>query len=172
MNVIRSMLALAGLGLLVSCADNSSETTAAANPATEASVQSTVEAAMLLPDQNPFFSPSGLDLHYPRFDLIRNEHYRPAFIRGMEQQLEEIAEITSQTAAPRFANTIVPLELSGQLLSRVATVFFALGSADTNADIQTLEVELSPLLSAHSDAILLDGELFARLDVLDRLQIA
>jgi peptidyl-dipeptidase Dcp len=116
----------------------------------------------MMEDNNPFYAVSELDLQYPRFDLIRNEHFRPAFLRGMAQQQEEIGEITRQTAAPTFANTIVPLEISGQLLKRVATVFFSLGSADTNDVIQDLEAEISPMLSAHADSILLNDELFAR----------
>src|SRR5690606_37576338 len=96
-------------------------------------------------------------------DLIRDEHYLPAFERGMAEQLAEIAAITAQQAAPTFDNTLLPLERSGRLLNRVATVFFALSSAHTNDAIQALEVELSPRLSAHSDSILLDEALFARI---------
>jgi peptidyl-dipeptidase Dcp len=112
---------------------------------------------------NPFFAPSTLDLQFPRFDLIRNEHYLPAFERGMSEQLAEIAEITTQSAPPSFANTLVPLELSGLLLNRVSTVFFSLSSAHTNDAILALEVQLSPRLSEHSDAILLNDALFARI---------
>ncbi len=163
MNVTRSLLALAGFVLLVSCSDSNDTPNAAANPDTLASISSSVESATPEIAQNPFFSPSSLDLQYPRFDLIRNEHYMPAFTRGMQQQLAEIDEITRQTALPSFANTFIPLELSGQLLNRVATVFFALGSANTNDEIQALEVQLSPLLSAHNDEILLNAKLFARI---------
>ncbi|MES2623806.1 MAG: M3 family metallopeptidase [Pseudomonadota bacterium] len=116
--------------------------------------------------ENPFFSVSSLDLQFPRFDLIRNEHYMPAFERGMTEQLAEIDTIAKQTEAPTFTNTMLPLERSGQLLNRVSTVFFALSSAHTNDEMQAIEVEISPKLSEHSDAILLNGALFARVEAL------
>ena len=100
-------------------------------------------------DANPFFSESPLYLNYPQFDLIQNSHYLPAFERGMTEQLAEIGAIAGQDAAPTFDNTIVPLELSGQLLDRVANVFYALSSAHTNDDIRALEQELAPRLAAH-----------------------
>lgn len=111
---------------------------------------------------NPFFAVSPLPLQYPPFDRIREEHYVPAFERGMSEQLAEIDAIVSQTAEPSFANTVVPLEVSGQLLNRVSTVFFSMSSAHTNEAIQAIETDISPRLSAHYDAILLNPGLFAR----------
>lgn len=149
-------LALAVAVALAACSD-SSDTPAADNSAAAAPADT---ASM--PIENPFFTASELPLHYPRFDLIRDEHYLPAFEKGMQDQLTEIADITGQSAEPNFANTIVPLELSGQLLSRVATVFFSMSSANTNDQIQVIETEISPKLSAHSDSILLNAALFTR----------
>ncbi|MEY4642517.1 MAG: hypothetical protein RLZZ227_2511 [Pseudomonadota bacterium] len=154
----RAVLALAGLALLASCSDNSAETsTSTAAPA---------DTAAMPAIDNPFFVPSTLPLQYPPFDQVRDEHYLPAFERGMEEQLAEIAALTAQSAAPTFDNTLIPLEQSGRTLSRVSNVFFALSSANTNEAIQALEVELSPRLSAHSDAILLNEALFARIKTL------
>jgi peptidyl-dipeptidase Dcp len=153
------------LGLFSACSNDAPEEQAVVDVAPEDAAVGVVE--------NPFFAPSDLEFRFPRFDLIRNEHYLPAFERGMQEQLVEIADITSQTAEPTFANTLVPLEVSGQLLNRVLTVFFALSSAHTNDAIQELEVEISPRLSAHRDSILLDEKLFARVkavyDVRDTL---
>jgi peptidyl-dipeptidase Dcp len=148
----RLVFAASALSLLAACSDSSTDE------------QATAEAGAPIPmnTENPFFTVSELDLQFPRFDLIRDEHYLPAFERGMLEQLAEIDEITSQTAAPSFGNTLVPLEYSGQLLNRVNTVFFALSSAHTNDAIQEIEVEMSPRLSAHSDSILLNEKLFAR----------
>lgn len=112
--------------------------------------------------ENPFFTVSTLDLQFPRFDLITTEHYLPAFERGMSDQLAEIDLITGQTELPTFANTMLALEQSGQLLNRVSSVFFSMSSAHTNEAIQAIEVEMSPRFSAHSDAILLNAALFAR----------
>ncbi|HYD85049.1 MAG TPA: M3 family metallopeptidase, partial [Opitutus sp.] len=161
----RVWLALTGATLLAACSDEP-----ATNPAVTDNADPAAEtAAVPVATENPFFEPSSLPLQYPPFDRIRDEHYLPAFERGMEEQLAEIAAITAQTEAPTFDNTILPLERSGRLLTRVANVFFALSSAHTNDAIQKLEVELSPRLSAHSDAILLDEALYARIsDLYDR----
>ncbi len=115
---------------------------------------------------NPFFQESPLYLNYPPFDRIENSHYMPAFERGMEEQLAELNDIINQAGAPTFENTIIPLELSGQLLSRVATVFFSMSGAHTNEGIRELEQELAPQLAAHSDKILLNPVLFERISVL------
>lgn len=115
---------------------------------------------------NPFLSESPLYLNYPQFDLITEAHYPPAFRQGMTEQLAEIDAITGQSAQPSFENTIVALELSGQLLDRVSRVFFSMAGAHTNDDIRALQQELAPELAAHQDAILLNRALFARIDTL------
>ena len=115
---------------------------------------------------NPFYAPSELYLNYPPFDQVENSHYGPAFERGMAEHLAEVESIANNSAAPTFENTVVALELSGELLDRVSRVFFALSSAHTNDQIRALEQQLAPQLSAHQDAILLNRELFARIDTL------
>lgn len=111
---------------------------------------------------NPLLQESPLYLNYPQFDQITEDHYLPAFHQGMAEQLAEIDAIASQAAAPDFENTIVALELSGQLLDRVARVFFSMASAHTNDEIRALQQELAPELAAHEDSILLNQDLFAR----------
>ncbi|MEO7017422.1 MAG: M3 family metallopeptidase [Leifsonia sp.] len=112
---------------------------------------------------NPFFQPSTLPYQLPPFDDVRDEHYRPAFERGFEEQLAEIAAITASTEAPTFENTIIPLETSGQILQRVAEVFFNKSSSDSSDFTTALEEEIAPLLAAHEDAIRLDPALYARI---------
>ncbi|HHX81537.1 MAG TPA: M3 family metallopeptidase, partial [Pseudomonadaceae bacterium] len=154
-------LSIAAGSLLVACSEPAvQQDPASAEPASPVALENNDDR--MNTTDNPFLSVSSLDLQYPRFDLIRDEHYLPAFERGMAEQLAEIEEITSQTAAPTFANTLVPLELSGQLLNRVSSVFFSLGSAHTNDAIQALEVELTPRLTAHRDSVLMNAALFAR----------
>lgn len=123
-----------------------------------------VETDAITVARNPFFAESPLYMNYPQFDLIQNEHFMPAFERGMAENLEEVEAIASQAAEPSFENTIMELELTGELLDRVATVFFAMASAHTNDEIQELDRQLAPQLAAHQDAILLNRDLFARVD--------
>ncbi len=115
---------------------------------------------------NPFFEPSTLEYELPPFAVIREEHYLPAFERGMADQLAEIAAITSDPQAPTFDNTVVALERSGALLRRVSAVFFNQSSAHTDDTVDAVDAEISPRLAAHQDAIGLDAELFARIGTL------
>ncbi len=112
---------------------------------------------------NPLLSESPLSLGFPPFDRIEPEHFGPAFERGMHEQRDEIDRVTAVTDAPTFENVFVPLERSGRLLQRVKLVFFNLVGAHTNDALEHLRTGLSPKLSAHSDAILLDERLFSRI---------
>ena len=112
---------------------------------------------------NPFSHRSNLPYELPPFDSIRDEHYLPAFYAGCEEQLAEVNSIL-ESGAPTFENTIVALEKSGRMLFRVLSVFYNKSSADTNDAIDKIEEELAPKLSAHSDAINLNAELFGRIE--------
>ena len=115
---------------------------------------------------NPFFEASPLPFGMPPFASILDEHYRPAFEKGMADQLAEIRSITMRRDMPTFEGTMIPLEKSGQLLERVATVFFNKTSADGNDVTSALEEELAPHLAAHADAIRLDAQLYWRITTL------
>jgi peptidyl-dipeptidase Dcp len=117
-------------------------------------------------EANPFYARSPLPYQYPAFDKIRDADYMPAFEEGMKQQLAEMDAIANDKAAPTFENTIVAMEKSGQLLGRVATVFFNMSASNKNDAIDKIETEVSPKLSAHSDAINLNSKLFARINTL------
>jgi peptidyl-dipeptidase Dcp len=112
---------------------------------------------------NPFFEPSALPYGLPPFADIADEHYRPAFEAGLTEHLAEIQAITGSTEPATFENTIEALERAGQILDRVATVFFNKSSADSTDFTNALEEEMAPLLAAHSDAIRLDAQLYARI---------
>jgi len=105
-------------------------------------------------------------MHYPQFDKIENADYVPAFDLGMEQQLAEIDAIANQTEAPTLDNTLIPMERSGQLLNRATTVFFAMTSANTNDELESIRSEMAPKFSAHRDKILLNSKLFDRVRAL------
>ncbi|SHM95090.1 peptidyl-dipeptidase Dcp Metallo peptidase. MEROPS family M03A [Duganella sacchari] len=111
---------------------------------------------------NPLATASTLPFHYPAFDKIKDEHFLPAFNEGMRVQLKEIDAIANSKAAPSFDNTIVAMEKSGQLLTRVQTVFYNLQGANTNDKLDAIDSEMSPKLAAHSDAIYLNPKLWAR----------
>ena len=120
---------------------------------------------------NPFASPSSLPYQAPRFDLIKDSHYQPAFEAGMKQQIAEIDAIADNRAAPSFDNTIVALERSGRMLDRVNNTFFSVVQANTNPALDKVQTMMAPKLAAHMDAIFLNPGLFARVKALyDRRQ--
>ena len=104
----------------------------------------------------------------PPFADIAPEHFSPAFEVALAKHREEIDRIGTSEAKPTFANTIVAMEKSGRMLDRVASVFFNLASADTNAELQAIQRDLAPKLAAHQSSILLNSKLFARIDDLYR----
>ena len=112
--------------------------------------------------QNPFLIKSNLEYELPPFAEISEEDYLPAFYAGMDEQLAEVEKITDQ-AEVTFENTLVALEASGRILSRVAAVFYNKSSSDTNEAIDKIEAEIAPKLAAHSDKIKLNQRLFARI---------
>ncbi|MFI6739690.1 M3 family metallopeptidase [Nonomuraea sp. NPDC050451] len=112
---------------------------------------------------NPFFTSSDLPYELPPFADIREEHYLPAFERGMAEQLAEVDAIASSTEAPTFDNTIAALERSGRILDRTATVFFSIAASNTTDGVMEIEKEISPQLTRHGDAIRLNRALWARI---------
>jgi peptidyl-dipeptidase Dcp len=175
MNTRTTLAVAVALGLtLTACSQGDGD-----NGATEAE---TAEAAPVAPAamsepaaSNPFFVESPLYLKHPQFDLIDDEHYLPAFERGMEEHLTEIEAIANDPEPATFENTLVAMERSGQLLDRVSRVFYAMASAHTNDTIEEVRSEMAPRLAAHGDAILLNDALFARVkaihDARDNLEL-
>jgi len=143
---------------LVACkpASDSSKVTAEPNGIDQADTVSET-------DSNPFYQASTLPLQFPPFNEINGDHFAPAFAKGMAEQLREIDQIASNPDTPTLENTLEAMERSGQILSRVARVFYALASANTNDDIEVVRTDIAPKMSAHSDAILLNSDLFARI---------
>jgi peptidyl-dipeptidase Dcp len=147
------------LAILVSACSQSDMTTTAPAPSAAS-------------NDNPLFVESTLPYKLPPLDLIKPEHFKPAIEAGMAEQRREVEAITKDTAAPTFANTIVPLEKSGQLLSRTLGVFSSLTASNTNPQLEEIQTEMSPKLSAHSDWIFLNPELFARVSSLHEKRAA
>lgn len=115
---------------------------------------------------NPLMSESSLAFFYPPFDKIKDEHFQPAIEAGMAEHLKEIEKIASAPGKATFENTIEAMERSGRLLLRANRVFNNLNGANTNPTMQKIDKELSPKLSAHQDAIRLNGPLFKRIETL------
>jgi hypothetical protein len=96
---------------------------------------------------NPFFTEFSTPYSVPPFDRMKAEHYKPAFLKGMELHAEEIEVITNNPDKPTFENTVVAMDESGSLLNRVAGVFYAMTSAMSDTVLQAIESELSPLMT-------------------------
>ena len=112
---------------------------------------------------NPFYGKYDTPFNIPPFGKIRPEHYIPAMEKGMEEQNKEIEAIVNNPEEPTWDNTMKALDASGELLRKVLSVYFNQISANTNDDLQKIQTEMSPKLSAHFDEISLNPELFERI---------
>lgn len=115
---------------------------------------------------NPLLENSPLPFGFPQFDKIKNEHFAPAFEIAMKEHSDEIAAITNNDAEPTFENTVVALDDSGDKLTRIASIFSNLNSCNTNDELQKLDLEISPKLTAHKDAMFLNEKLFKRIQAI------
>lgn len=107
---------------------------------------------------NPFFT----SYEYIPFDKITEDDYEPAIMEGIKQEDEEIERITNNYEAPTFDNTIAALDFTGRLLDKVTSVFFNMLEAETNDKLDALAEKFSPVLSEHSNNIILNKRLFER----------
>ena len=111
---------------------------------------------------NPFLGKYTTPYGIPPFEQIKVEHYKPAFVKGMEEHKKEIDAIVNNKKTATFENTIAALDRSGELLNKVASVFYGQNSACTSDKMQAVSREISPLLSQHSDDITMNAALFKR----------
>ena len=148
------MLALALTLFTAACSKPESD-----SAAKDESAAATTGTESMTTGSNPFFSESDHYLKYPAFDRIGTEHYAPAFEKGMADHMAEIEAIANLEDAPTFDNTLVAMERSGQMLDRVTSVFSAMTSAHTNDDLNSIDSDMAPKLSAHSDQIFLNEKL-------------
>ena len=139
--------------LLTACSEP--QTTANNNTQTE---QATT-AAEVQP-ANPLFVKSALQYETPDFNAIKDEHFLPAFNKGMTEQMAEVQAIINNPAKPDFTNTIVALEKSGELLTRTRSIFYNLAGSDSNPTRREIQKELAPKMAAHNDNIFLNKALF------------
>lgn len=111
---------------------------------------------------NPFFSEYTTPFQVPPFDEIKDEHYLPAFEKGISMHKEEIDEIIHNPEEPDFENTIAALDRSGEQLAKVRYVFNCNKESNTNEQLQAIAQKVAPLESSHFDDINLNPYLFAR----------
>ena len=115
---------------------------------------------------NPFYAASTLPFQAPPFDKIKDSDYQPAIEAGMARQLEEVEKIAENPAAPTFENTLVALEKTGQLFTRVMLVFNGVTGANLSPELQKVQDIEAPKLAAHQDAIYLNSKLFQRISTI------
>lgn len=113
--------------------------------------------------QNPLLVDFSTKFETPPFDKIELSHYLPAVKEGIKLAKAEIEAIKTNSDKADFNNTFVALERSGGRLNRMSEIFFNLNSAETSDEMQHLAQEISPLLTAFSNDILLDEVLFERI---------
>jgi peptidyl-dipeptidase Dcp len=145
---------------LTACSDN---TAPQQNDTTQTQTQQDAAPVADVTSTNPLFAKSMLQYEAPNFTEIKDEHFLPAFEEGMKQHMTEVQAIASNPEPATFENTLVALEKSGELLTRVSRVFYNLAGSDSNPERRKIQSELAPKMAAHSDNINLNPQLFARI---------
>ncbi len=112
---------------------------------------------------NPFLEAWDTPFGVPPFGVIENAHYMPAFKKGILDQRADIEAIVDNADAPTFDNTIVALEASGELLTKVDRTFGNITNTELDDELRALEVEVNPMLTRENDAILMNPDLWARI---------
>ncbi|MBH0063508.1 M3 family metallopeptidase [Pseudoalteromonas sp. NZS71] len=115
---------------------------------------------------NVLFKPSPLQYMAPEFDKFGTKDYEAAFDAGIAQHTAQVQAIANNPAPATFENTLVKMELSGELLNRVSAAFYNLSGLISDAEYQRIDEKMAPVLSAHSDDIYLNGELFKRVQTI------
>jgi len=112
---------------------------------------------------NPFMKEWNTPYGVPPFEEIKTTDYLPAIQEGMRQQMENIQAICDCKEEPTFANTIIPYEYSGELLTKVSSVFMNLAECMNSKEMEKLSDTIFPLLTRHGDDIMLNAKLFERI---------
>jgi len=112
---------------------------------------------------NPFMKEWNTPYGVPPFEEIKTTDYLPAIQEGMRQQMENIQAICNSKEEPTFANTIIPYEYSGELLTKVSSVFMNLAECMNSPEMEKLSDTIFPLLTRHGDDIMLNAKLFERI---------
>lgn len=119
---------------------------------------------------NPLLQPFNTSYTAAPFSSIKNEHFKPAILFGIQEAKKEVNAIVEQKAVPTFENTIEALEFTGMQLKRITSIFFNLNSAETNDEIQQIAQEVSPLLSEFANDIRLNEGLYTKVKLVYELK--
>lgn len=111
---------------------------------------------------NPLLQPSGLRNHAPRFDIIEEQHYRPAIDTAIAEARANIDKIINSKETPNFDNTIVAMETASELLGHVSSIFYNQLSCNGNDEMQKIAEEIGPVQANFSSDIILNEKLFAK----------
>ncbi len=115
-------------------------------------------------NMNPILAEYTTPFGVPPFDLIKAEHYIPAFKEGIEQQISEVDAIVNNPEPASFKNTIAAYDNSGEFLRKAENVFYRVRGADTNDELEAIAEELVPITSAHRSNIMLNKDLFEKIN--------
>lgn len=115
---------------------------------------------------NPLLRAWQTPFETPPFAEIAPEHFLPAFEQAFADHAAEIAAIEHDPATPDFANTIIALERSGKLLSKVSAVFYDLVSAHSSPALLEIDKEVSLRMARHWNPIMMNAVLFGRIAML------
>ncbi|MBQ4833114.1 M3 family metallopeptidase [Pseudoalteromonas sp. MMG010] len=132
---------------------------------TKNTVTESAEQVQAMTD-NVLFKPSPLQYMAPEFDKFGTKDYEAVFDAGIAQHTTQIAAIANNPMPATFENTLVKMELSGELLDRVSTAFYNLSGLISDDEYQRISKKMAPVLSAHSDDIYLNGKLFSRVETI------
>ena len=127
---------------------------------------SIIMATVSCTNKNPFLSEWDTPYGIPDFGQIEEKHYIPAIEEGIRQQEAEIQAIIDNPDAPTFANVVEAYEKSGAVLGRVSSVLFNVSESDATESLQAIVEQALPLISVHSDNIMMNPDFFAKVDVL------
>lgn len=125
-----------------------------------------VEITQASVESNPLFGDWSTPYDAPPFETFEESHFEPAFEHAMALHRAEIDAIANNPAPASFENTIAAMERAGADLARVGRIFFAYTGSATNDEFRAIQSTMSPRLAAHSSAISLNSDLFARIESL------
>jgi len=123
--------------------------------------------AQTIDNNNPFFKEYSTPFQTPPFDLIKIEHYLPAFEEGIKIKRIEIDAIINNPEKSTFKNTIEAIEKSGEMLTKVSRVFFNISGSNGNDETQKIAEKITPELSKLNNDILLNEKLYQRVKTIN-----